>query len=146
MWLFSIVSILYPILNYLRKKPTIDTLSETMFVFGTNDPLQLIKNYTLLKSPWDIKWRIRLNSAGFFEVYENGKFVRTLRKNYRKVKHTINLVKDTPQQESSETCCRVCVSNRSCIMYEPCGHIGVCNECSYRMNNIAFYTKKFYCF
>ena len=118
------------------------SLDNKCFVFGTNDPLQLIHNYNMVNQKFSsIDWNIRLRRDGFFVVYENGKYIQTLRKPFRKAKRIIKLIDDIPQDVYTETSCRICTVNRMCIMNEPCGHLGMCNNCSYMANNMAFYKR-----
>ena len=117
-------------------KPT----SDYNFVFGTTDMLQIIKNYNLLHGIFKIDWRIKLRTDGFFEVYENNICKGIIRKPFRRAKRCVRILEDT-QDTRKELLCRVCTVNKMCVMYEPCGHLGVCNECSFKLLNLAFYKK-----
>ena len=110
------------------------------FVFGTSDVLQLIENYNKLDGVFAINWKIKLRDDGFFEVYENNVFKRIIRKPFRRAKRCIRIVEDN-QESRKCLACRICTVNKMCVMYEPCGHLGVCNECSYMITNLAFYKK-----
>lgn len=109
-----------------------------VFEFGTNDPLQVVLNHILLEGSYRVPYRVVFSEAGIAHYYVNGSYQRMLRKPFRFAKRCKKLVVDQLALEPALTC-RVCSESKTCIMLRPCGHVGLCNRCCFRIFNKAFF-------
>lgn len=108
------------------------------FEFGTNDPMQVVLNHMLLEGSYRVPYRITFSESGIAHYYVNGSYQRMLRKPFRVAKRCKKLVVDQLAPEPALTC-RVCSESKTCIMIRPCGHVGLCNRCCFRIFNKAFF-------
>ena len=112
---------------------------EPVFVFGTTDPVQLIVNNSMLFNPLPLKlvcvdgflYLYRRETSGF---WKKEKLFRVIRKAKRPVRYV-----DDCKDASSE--CKVCLSNKVCVLTQPCNHVGLCNLCCLRIFKTAFVKK-----
>jgi hypothetical protein len=109
-----------------------------VFEFGTNDPLQVVLNHLLLEGSYRVPYRVVFLETGIAHYYVNGSYQRMLRKPFRFAKRCKKLVVDQLALEPALTC-RVCSESKTCIMLRPCGHVGLCNRCCFRIFNKAFF-------
>ena len=109
-----------------------------MFVFGSNDPMEIVVNHTMLEPFFFVPYRLRFTDDGFVYYYTNDRFQRILRKPVRKA---IRPKKILPDHSSTDTgtACRICSENKTCVVLNPCNHAGICNTCCFRMFNYAFF-------
>ena len=112
-----------------------------VFEFGTNDPLQVVINHSLLDEWYRLSYRLVFSDTGVVHYYVNGSYQRMLRKPFRVAKRCRKLMPDQLAEEPALVC-RVCSENKTCILLRPCGHVGMCNTCCFRIFNRAFFMNK----
>jgi len=140
-WVFFVYFYIFITVHHKYNCEVTDPVDETItanFVFGSNDPVEIVTNHSLFTDKFFVPFRLVLSNDNFFVYFVNDKFQRILRKNFRKVKKPKTLVSDQIAHHPSISC-RICSDHKTCILLNPCGHVGVCNRCCYRLFNKAFY-------
>jgi len=113
-------------------------IRELKFTFGAVTRKEIISNYILAYGYENVKIE---NIDGFEHVYikhnNEFKWTQLIRKTPRIVKRTSPLIVDQAYYAN----CKICMKNDSCILIEPCNHLGMCNICFNKIFHHGFTTK-----
>jgi len=111
------------------------------FVFGSNDPCEIVINHTLLTGIYATVYKLSFTEDNFCYYYVNNKFQRMLRKKFRKALRYHKMIQDNViTSDDTRLACSICSEHKSCILLQPCAHIGMCNRCCFRIFNKGFFT------
>lgn len=115
--------------------------STPCFVFGSNDPCEIVVNHTMISGMYAIPYTLSFTEDGFCYYYVNNRFQRILRNPFRKALRTHKIIQDHEVNESdSRLACSICSEYKSCILTQPCAHLGMCNRCCFQIFNKGFFT------
>ena len=113
-----------------------------MFIFGATTYEELINNDSLIIEPFKTTTLMSIYIAPFFHLFEKDthgylNWLCVKRKPFRKALR-MSSVRDDIDGDS----CKICFQRQSCILLQPCNHLGLCNICSYKTFRIRFFNNK----
>jgi hypothetical protein len=114
-----------------------------MFVFGASTYDQIVHNHSLIYEPFKTTFLLKVYRAPFFHLYEKDEYgyltwLCIQRKPFRTAVRTYSSIRDDVDGDS----CKICFQRQSCVLIQPCNHLGMCNICSFKTFRMRFFKNK----